>query len=291
MTSIPKSILTPIHHEADMPALEAALAIAQSTGGAITALHVRPHYDRLRSAFYPMSDLAEDSKSAKLKESAAKHAGALKALVIDRCTENAVSVHFETDEVAGKNSSAHWRDQEGLFPQDIVRIAASFDLIVVTTHEKHALRQADLIEALASGSGRPVLVAPRRQNDIDAKRITIAWNGSAESARAVTAAMGLIMRADAVEIVTVDNADISASAPNEVARNLARHGVDAKVSIVPRPDGATAESVLMSALEAAKPGLVVMGCYSHSRLREAVFGGMTRTVFKSGVPFAAFVSR
>ncbi|MDX2287796.1 MAG: universal stress protein [Hyphomicrobiaceae bacterium] len=137
-------------------------------------------------------------------------------------------------------------------------------------------------ERLAIEAGRPVLLIPR-----DMKRgvgpfsaVMVAWNGSREAARAAFDAVALLDGSAQIRIVAIDPDKPGAAkgAPASVlAAALARHGFKADVrtlEVGERSVPATLreEALLMGA------DLVVMGAYGHSRLRELVFGGVTRSM-------------
>ncbi len=133
-------------------------------------------------------------------------------------------------------------------------------------------------ETVIFGSGRPTLVLPQkpRPRGIGLGRVAVAWDFSRAAARAVSDAMPLLEIAGQVRIVTVLNEkrlDFKHSA-EELAKNLARHGIDIvldRVDAGGRPIGAVLETYVAS----HDPDLLVMGAYGHSRLREFVLGGAT----------------
>lgn len=148
-----------------------------------------------------------------------------------------------------------------------------------------------------TNSGRPVLVVPYAglphpaASGAPARRVMIAWNASKEAARAVHEALPLLKRAERVQIAIFD-ADteraLHGEAPGaELLRYLARHGVDAQVvlrqssrsGLLKRPSG-TGEA-LLSLLAEENSDLLVLGAYGHSRFRETLLGGVTRTVLES----------
>jgi len=141
---------------------------------------------------------------------------------------------------------------------------------------------AGLPEYVALNSPCPVLVVPHPGIRTGAfERVMIAWNASPEAARAVRAALPLLARATQVEIVLFDDDSSSARSPEDaadLARFLARHGVDAGVSRH-HPRGEVGNALLVHA-EDRKADLLVMGCYGHSRYREILLGGVSRTVLR-----------
>jgi nucleotide-binding universal stress UspA family protein len=138
---------------------------------------------------------------------------------------------------------------------------------------------------LPLSAGRPVLVVPYAfEGRPVGRRILVAWNASREAARAVSDAMPLLRRADEVHVVTV-NARASSQGHGEepgadAALYLARHGV--KVTVA-RQEAAGVDigNFLLSRAFDLQSDLIVCGAWGHSRLRELVLGGVTRTLLAS----------
>jgi nucleotide-binding universal stress UspA family protein len=106
----------------------------------------------------------------------------------------------------------------------------------------------------------------------------VAWNGSREAARAVADALPLLAAAERVSILMVRPEPDGMGAPPgaDVTHHLGRHGV--KVEPVRIDDAGDVGALLLARCAAAGADVLVMGAYGHSRLRELVLGGATRTV-------------
>jgi nucleotide-binding universal stress UspA family protein len=173
--------------------------------------------------------------------------------------------------------------------------ARSADLVVVRQPDRDANEDmATNVEALLFEGGRPVLFLPSSGKlAAPVKRILIAWDGSREAARATHDALPLLKSADAVEIVVVDAdklPDIDAPlAGTDIAGCLSRHGVHVNVTTISKGSGSTAEAI-MAQVQASNADLLVMGAYTHQRLREWLFGGVTRA-FLERSPVAVLMSR
>ncbi|MCP4317465.1 MAG: universal stress protein [Hyphomicrobiales bacterium] len=168
------------------------------------------------------------------------------------------------------------------------------DIVVVRQHEEEKEEDFADLEALVLESGRPVLFVPyvgRKSLAID--QAVVAWNGSRESARAVYDAMPLLTTAQSVEILTVDpeeNAEQSKTmAGAEIAAALTRHGVSVTMK-TEISGGLPAAAIIQNRLADTGSDLLVMGAYSKSRLREYLFGGVTRAMLKS-MPNLTLMSR
>jgi nucleotide-binding universal stress UspA family protein len=142
----------------------------------------------------------------------------------------------------------------------------------------------DLPEHVVLNCGRPVLLTPALgEFDTVGNRPLVAWNGSMEAARAVTAAIPLLKRAQKVTLALFDpaigNDDHGEEPGADIALYLARHGVQVEVQ---RSDVSvdTGNAILSLAAD-INADLLVMGAYGHTRLREMMLGGATRTVLAS----------
>lgn len=141
----------------------------------------------------------------------------------------------------------------------------------------------DFPERLILLSGRPVLVLPEIGDfACVGKRIIVAWNASREAARAITNAIPFFKLADQVYIVTIPpKTDEKDKIPTEqIVQYLSRHGVQAEVD-ENRGVEIDVGNELLSRAAALSADLLVMGCYGHSRVREWVLGGATRTILET----------
>ncbi|MDX8528285.1 universal stress protein [Mesorhizobium sp. MSK_1335] len=132
--------------------------------------------------------------------------------------------------------------------------------------------------SLVLRAGRPVLVAADGATGLPARRIVVAWKDTREARRAVADAVPLMVMANEVTIVAVDRNpdDWIRNGVNDVASFLAGHGIKARTEIVKTDDDEN--NRLVDFFAAVNAELIVSGAYGHSRLREWVFGGVTRSL-------------
>jgi nucleotide-binding universal stress UspA family protein len=173
--------------------------------------------------------------------------------------------------------------------------ARASDLVIVRQANRDANEDmATNIDALLFEGGRPVLfLPPSGELATPIKRILIAWDGSREASRAAHDALPLLKAASAVEIVVIDPdklPDIDTPlAGTDIAGSLSRHGIHANVTTASKGSNSTAQAIMAQA-KASNADLVVMGAYTHQRLREWLFGGVTRA-FIENAPVAVLMSR
>jgi nucleotide-binding universal stress UspA family protein len=165
----------------------------------------------------------------------------------------------------------------------------------LATHTRYAdvviLGQADpedtvlpryLPEEVTLASGRPTLVIPYIGPQATlGQRVTVAWDASREAARAVNDALPILTRAQAVNVVAVNPREKPfghGEQPGaDIAVHLARHGIKVEVQRIESRDVDVA-NIILSHVADQSSDLLVMGAYGHSRLRELVLGGVTRTI-------------
>ncbi len=168
-----------------------------------------------------------------------------------------------------------------------VMTARLSDLCVLSMPDGILPTKNDILEDILFGSGRPVIVVPTqfvRQPSL--KHTAVAWDGSREAARAIGDAIPLLKDAHTIEILCVESDQSEqGGAGTDLARRLGRHCSGAlKLVELPLTES-DAGSILRAHLEAAAPDLLVMGAYGHSRFREFLLGGVTRTLLRdSKVP-------
>jgi nucleotide-binding universal stress UspA family protein len=155
-------------------------------------------------------------------------------------------------------------------------LARTFDLTILGQTQPGIDHFGDLfVEAALFHSGRPIVIVPmRHQFEFSVDRVLIAWDGSLHAARAVASAMPLIRLAGEVGVVIVrEEKKSSRLEASELLRHLQRHGLIANLSTRDEDDIPTA---IAAEAEAWRASVLIMGAYGHSRIREIVFGGVTR---------------
>ncbi len=164
------------------------------------------------------------------------------------------------------------------------RIARRFDLAVIdqTKPESRAV-EANIVESAVFDSGRPVIFVPYIQKaPLKLDRVMVCWDGSRPAARAISDAMPLLDRSGRVELVIVasERSKQEEIEGVDMGQHLARHGLDVVVQRITRGGVDVADALLSHAADAGTD-FIVMGGYGHSRLREFVLGGVTRSILRS----------
>jgi nucleotide-binding universal stress UspA family protein len=164
------------------------------------------------------------------------------------------------------------------------RIARRFDLAVVgQARPKEGASEELLIEGALFESGRPVVVVPFVQTKgVSLERVLVCWDGSRPATRAIADALPILRRAKAIDIVAVsgERGKGSELVGTNMARHLARHGLDVALKRVSSGD-VDVPSAIRAQVAETGADFMVMGGYGHSRLREFILGGVTRTILTS----------
>ncbi len=141
---------------------------------------------------------------------------------------------------------------------------------------------ADFVPSVLVASGRAALILPF----VDTREpvggsVLVAWKSTRESARAVAAAIPLLQRARQIHLVLADEPGTEPTHADSLEAYLRAHDVSAPVRHRPSIAAGSAGDALLSLAADVGADLLVMGCYGHSRARELVLGGASRTVLRS----------
>jgi nucleotide-binding universal stress UspA family protein len=183
---------------------------------------------------------------------------------------------------------AEWRAPPGPALEVAMLHARHADLLVLGQRDPQdaaAYVTPNFVGDLVLGAGRPALVLPHAGAVRTlGENVLVAWDGSREAARAVADALPLLKTARHVGIEIVQGhghpkGDVPAGI--DVAAWLDGHGVRASFSTTPHHIGVGAGVTLLNRASDLHADLLVMGAYGHTRARERVFGGVTRTMLES----------
>ncbi|MEY4240253.1 MAG: hypothetical protein RL339_2854 [Pseudomonadota bacterium] len=245
-----RSILVQGGRDAGMGArLDTAMDLARVHGGHLTVLIDTPVDKYVTVDPYGGAILAREALETALKED-----DALAAAFGERLARDDVPFDVAQSELPQIDA--------------LVQFGDLADLVVVS-------RNSGLAGDLALNASCPVLALPDHVLlKLPLGTVCIAWDGGTEAARALKAAVPLLAEASDVRVLTVASDAPSGFPPTEALRYLARHGIKAELTELTR--GNSVEETLVNEVARVGAQLVVMGAYGHSRLREFLFGGVTR---------------
>ncbi|MEQ1696516.1 MAG: universal stress protein [Hyphomicrobiaceae bacterium] len=271
-----KTILVHFESEAQIKGvLDYVIALARAHGAHVIGVAVLPSYYKVPASEVGTTALIEDVRDQfRATTAAAMRAAFEKAL-------------------GQETFGSEWRLIDPGFRATIESVADlgnAADLIVVRQelHGEHDEGYRDGLGLLAVLTGRPVLLLPHKEIPAaPPQTVVVAWDGSQKAARAVFDALPLLQNAARVTLIAVrerdalggTGSDIRRQQGNDLRDALLRHGVEAAVPVELLFEDDVAQSLLAGAT-ARHADLLVLGGYGHSRLREWVFGGVTRSVLR-----------
>ena len=267
-----KTILAVLACPADVePVLATALALPGGRDIHLVGTHGEP------SQFVTMSapiDMPDPATLNALYEQAEQRMTAVGDAFTKACEREGIAFEWRPARTPGGDSAT-----------SALAAARTADLVIARQPdaEKDDAPVTDF-ETLMFESGRPVLMIG---SDVTlaapVKRVLVAWDGSREAARAAADALPFMKAAGEVQILVVDPdklADIDSAMPgSQLAASLDRHGIRVNVDTMGSGIRSTAQ-VIEAHVKATNADLLVMGAYGHPRVREWLFGGVTRSVMR-----------
>ena len=269
-----KTVLVHLDEHDSLPAmLTTALLVARRFGSHLEGLHVRPGVPRM----VPVSPEGAGLATTELIESLDREEQQIARRVRDRfdafLREHQVML---TDAVPPSDEpTATWRETVSPGDEGLATRGRAFDLIVVGRPiDRQSGPRMSTLEAALFESGRPVLMVPPNPPTALGDVIVIAWNGSTETARTIASAMPFLSGARDVLVLSVEEGMVAGPSGRDVAQNLLRNGIAAHAKHV-RASGRVVGAVILEECAAAGADLLFKGAYTHSRLRQMIFGGAT----------------
>jgi len=274
-----RSILVPIDGtEASSPALNAAFAAGRDMNAHVEVLHVRADpKDVVPLLGEGMSGaMIEDMFTLAEKETADRAAEA-RRMFDEACADGVPITEMAASGDEGTGISAAWIEETGREDEIVSSRGRLVDLIIASRSSPESNASSTLtLNAALFESGHPVLLAAS-STPVFGGRAAIAWNGSTQAARAVTAAIPFLKRASGVTILTADSDKTSGDVIPALMAYLSWHGVttEARTS---SPEGRQVGEVMLKECTDLGADLLVMGAYTHSRMRQLILGGVTRYI-------------
>jgi nucleotide-binding universal stress UspA family protein len=274
-----KTVLVPATGtDADDAVFSAALGIARRFTAHLDVLHVR--IDPAEAAGALIADVSGAMVSAslidRLEEECAQIEDRARKSFEAFCQRERLVV--DAPPSAPQAVAVAWHREIGRESYWLAEYGRTSDLLVVGRPVGNRGVMPETLEAALFDSGRPLLIPGAAPAGADT--VAIAWKSTREAARAVGAAMPFLVQAKRVAILTAaedDRAEHSDAA--RLLATLRRHDIAAEARQL-RPGSRSAADALLAEASEIGAGLLVMGGYGHSRLRELVFGGVTERVIR-----------
>jgi nucleotide-binding universal stress UspA family protein len=247
--------------------LARALDLAATLGGSVTAL---VHEVDIPPVVDPLSGLLIDVAGL----IAAAEAQSRKA-----ATELSRSVEHQARRLALPLTTTHVRSGPESTADTLALAARTHDFSLLLPETPDGFH-ASVTEAVLFGSGGPAFLFPANDAAVHLKGVAVAWDGSRAAARAVRDAIAVLKRARRVIVLTA-GADKPQGPESLTAlrQMLAGHGIACESRDVAIGEESAGDALQRAALD-EDAGLLVMGAYGHSRFREFVLGGATRSALE-----------
>lgn len=273
-----RTILVPVTGtDAGLPSLEAAFMLAAHLGAHVEGLHARRN---VRDALAYIGEGMTGAMIEELITTAEQESTANAQRARQDFTTACESAGFEQTERSAKpgEQTAHLMIETGAEDELVALRGRVADLIVVMRASKDddpILRTT--LEGAMLESGRPLLVVPPKGVHEPLTSGAIAWNGSAEAARTVAHALPLLAKAERVAVILIEEGLRPGPSADDLIAYLRRHDITATTHAMKSDHHATGEALLNDARE-MNAGFLVMGAYTHSRLRRMIMGSATEFV-------------
>lgn len=260
-----KNVLLLVHDDAGEEArFQAALDLTRALSGHLTCFDIVQL--PMLVGVDPMLGVAEATILDELRQREATNRASLEA-------------RLHTEDVAW-----NWIDATGDIAPSLKAESDLADIIVLNTAltADNEPNMRAVVSEVVMGSGKPIVAVPETARGLATHgNALIAWNGSREVADTMRAVTPLLSKAQTVSIVTFGQVD--GLPAEDAATYLSRHGIEPRID--PRDAESDVAKALLELCADRHPSYCVIGAYSHARIRESLFGGVTRRMLaESSVP-------
>ncbi len=225
-----------------------------------------------------MTRLAEEESDNRAKRARAH---------FDACVSETSAI--QSLEPASAGFSVSWVEASGREDDVVAQFGRVSDLIVVSRPDAEVEAGHTLVlNAALFETGRPVLVAPPGGMGEIGRKVVVSWNGSAQSARAVSSALSFLKNADEVTVFTIEGPRTIGQSSTGILEYMAYHGIKCSAHTLAKTGTSVGEDLLKEA-RSVGADMIVMGAYTHSRMRQLILGGVTSHVLDNS-PLPLFMA-
>jgi nucleotide-binding universal stress UspA family protein len=254
---------------------QAALMLGRRLGAHIAVLYISPEPTRYLTTL-PAVALANGVDLSALKKEFEFDAAAAKIALSAWCG----SAGIVLASTAGRLDAtfATWTETEGEVEPILALAGRVNDLTIVDRPDPDIPFTNRAFDAAVFSTGRPALMLSKTLPSDLLSHVAIAWDGSLEAARTVGQAMTLIHEADRVTVIQVQTRASDETSCADLADALRWQGIVARTHIVSTTNGRSVGETILAEVTRIDASMLVMGAYTHSRVREFLLGGVTRDV-------------
>jgi nucleotide-binding universal stress UspA family protein len=275
-----RDILVPIRGDGKGEGvLDHALAVARRFNAHLSVVHCRPRPEDMMpfGVFVPTSFRQQIASSATTM--ANEEEGRVKALFQAYCSAHDLAVIDRGAATPKDRPSASWSEATGKQAAVVAARGRLADLIAVAQPDPKLNLGRNTLEAALLETGRLVLLCPPAAAASVGRHVAIGWDGRAEAARAVAAALPILVAADHITVLAGETGGHVDLGPQDLEAYLARHDARADVRTFAARATEIAQGLFVAAEEAGADALLI-GAYGHSRRRELVMGGVTEHIIE-----------
>lgn len=275
-----RTILAPSTGEvSENIALAVSADLARRFGAHVQGLHIRKH--RSDQIHMPEPMWQEVVHSEGEADQAATGTGTVAREAFRKACEQVGLVPTRGAAQASPAPTASWGEMVGATPKVLAVFGKLADLIVIL-HPRDSIdrRTGRFIHSVLSQTGSPLLLVPEHwQGSSVGRHVVIAWDRGVAAMAAVKSCLGLLRAAESVTVLAIKSADKVGPDARDLVRYLSRQDVNAE-SVLLEPNRGEPDEVLLHEARERSADLIVMGAYTHPRLLQMLFGGVTRSMLQ-----------
>jgi nucleotide-binding universal stress UspA family protein len=257
--------------------LDHALALGRRSNAHLAVVHCRPRpEDMLPFGVYAPTSFKEQI-TASATTLANSEESRVRALFHDYCDAHDLAIVEGSLAAPKDRPSASFSEAIGKQAEVVAIRGRLADVIAVAQPDRDLNLGFNTLEAALLETGKLVLLCPRAQVDHIGQHVAIGWNGSAEAARAVAAALPILLAADQVTVLSAATGGRIDLTAEDLQAYLSSHDVRAKLETFGAAATEVGQGLLKGARDAGADALL-LGAYGHSRRRSLVMGGVTQYV-------------
>lgn len=262
--------------------LDAACKLGRRLHAHVSVLFVKPPSQALLASL-PEVAIAAGVNLDSLEREIAEASSAGKAALEAWCRDHDVGLATSSERL--DTTFASWREETGELETIVALIGRVNDLILVDRPDAAEPFTERVFDTAVFEAGRPVLMVPETLPFDLLSHVAIAWNGTLEAARVIGQSIALLHEADRVTVIEAGHDERDGAGLADLTSYLRWHGIVTEALSVLPPPGQSVGEAILAEVERLEASMLVMGAYTHSRIRQFLLGGVTRDVVtKAKVP-------
>ncbi len=272
-----RTILVPLRGDGrGQSVLDHACALGAPFNAHIRTVHSRPRPQDLMPLGVTVPALVREQISSSAADIADSEVARVKGLFDEYVIDKGIAV-CDTRPPLHDELTISWNETPGK-QADIVGVWGRLSsVIAVAQPDNDTNLGQNTLESALMNTGRPVLLCPNKPVATLGENVAIAWNGSAESSRAIAMCGSVIGNAKNVSVLSSEDAENMQLSAEELTLHLLDHGIQSTALSV-KSKGSTLGASLVATAKENGADVIIMGAYGRSRGRAMVLGGVTQWI-------------